>query len=550
VGTAGVRPVTGSSRGSSSGPIETDGHRLDDPAGPSAFLSPAPVGMGHRFSVTLGVNLGRALLNFSLGLLLARGLGPDDYGRFAFLWSLFAGIHQLLEVGSSQAFFTFISQRPRSRVFFLRYGAWVGMRLVVPVLIIGLLAPADVVRVFVEGELRTVAILAIITSFVQQHIWETIIQVAEAQRRTVSIQAVSLVAAGAHVGLIGLLFVLNNLSVVVALMAAVGVYFVASIVGLRQVGVPVDESVETESLGDMFRLFVVYCAPLVPYTLLGGVYTMADRWMLQRFGGSVEQAYFGVASQIASISLLATVSVLRIFWQEVAQAHSEGDLTRVRMLYRRVTHLLYGLTVVGAMLLLPWSGDIVRVLLGQEYLGGAPVLTVMLLYPVHQALGQISGTVLLATERVGAFSLVGGIFMLVSMGVAYLMLATPSSPIPGLGLGAVGLAIKLVGLQVVQVNVMMYLVSRLLAWPFVWVFQVLAPVTAAAVTLPLYWVVTRGMSGSPLILQVAVYLLVAGAVIGLLFLRTPEVFGIDGEARDMVTDFLRGMYSRWVRFGG
>ena len=71
-----------------------------------------------RFAFTLGANFFRAGLNFTTGMLLARWLEPTRYGNMAFLLGTFLGVRQLLDLGSSSAFFTFLSQRPRTGLWF------------------------------------------------------------------------------------------------------------------------------------------------------------------------------------------------------------------------------------------------------------------------------------------------------------------------------------------------------------------------------------------------------------------------------------------------
>src|SRR5881628_994812 len=78
-----------------------------------------------RVGVTFVANLVRAGLSFVSGILIARGLGASGYGDLNFLLGSFAAISQLLEMGTSSAFYTFISQRRRSRAIVTLYLCWV-----------------------------------------------------------------------------------------------------------------------------------------------------------------------------------------------------------------------------------------------------------------------------------------------------------------------------------------------------------------------------------------------------------------------------------------
>ena len=110
-------------------------------------------------------------------------------------------------------------------------------------------------------------------------------------------------------------------------------------------------------------------------------------------------------------------------------------------------------------------------ILSTAYVGGASTLIIMFLYPIHQSMGQIGGTMLYATERVTLQVVIGIVFMVVSMCVTYLVLAPANAAVPGLGLASKGLALKMVGLQIIQANIIAYIIARIWKWRFDWLYQ-------------------------------------------------------------------------------
>ena len=207
---------------------------------------------------------------------------------------------------------------------------------------------------------------------------------------------------GVHLLAVVLLWWLGILGLYVIFAVIALEYFLAAVVAHKRF--PYATAEEAGSTGGkpepMFRQYLRYCSPLIPLALIGFAYEFADRWLLQNYGGSIEQAYYAVGAQFAGIALIATSSMLRIFWKEVAEANSNGDHARLGMLYQKVSRLLF---LVGAMIagfLMPWSEDLLRLILGASYVGGAATLTIMFLFPIHQSMGQIGGTLLYATERV------------------------------------------------------------------------------------------------------------------------------------------------------
>jgi len=221
----------------------------------------------------------------------------------------------------------------------------------------------------------------------------------------------------------------------------------------------------------VFKEFWHYCLPFLPYSLLSFMHIFADRWMLQHWGGANEQAYYAVAQQFSAVALLATSSILRIFWKEVAEAQHQKDTAKVERLYFKVSRILFFIGTIIAAGLIPWSKEIVTVLLGDAYLAGVVTLMIMFLYPIHQSLGQIGNSLLYATERVKIQVVMGLIFLSSKMIVSYFMLAPKDMFIPGLGLASEGLAIKMVVSQWIIVNIQAYVIARVFGWKYDWLYQ-------------------------------------------------------------------------------
>ena len=213
---------------------------------------------------------------------------------------------------------------------------------------------------------------------------------------------------------------------------------------------------------------------MIPYSWIGFAYEFADRWLLQNYGGSVHQAYYAVAFQFGAIAAIATSSFLNVFWKEIAEAHQKGHMERVATLYRKVSRGLFFVAASVAGFLVPWSEDILRLTLGPAYVGGATALTIMFLFPLHQSMGQIGGTMLYATGRVRAQVVIGMLFMASSIVITYFVLAPTDAQPPGFGLGAAGLAGKMVIMQLLAVNVVAFYLAKSLRISFDWAYQPLS----------------------------------------------------------------------------
>lgn len=480
-----------------------------------------------RLVFTMGTNLFRSAVGFSTGMLLARFLGPDEYGRFAFLVATFVAIRVPMDMGSSMAFFTFLSQKPRTRRFVGSYFAWLALQLLIAIGVIGLLFPTQWIAAIWHGEQRGLVLLAFTATFMQFSIWPTVQQAGESQRGTFWAQGVGVGVSCTHLVAVILLWNIGLLGLY-AIFAAIAIEYLVAAVILQKhyvyASVEADEQVIREPL---FRKYLDYCLPLVPVSLFGFAYNFIDPWLMQRYGGSVKQAYYSVAAQIAAVALIATTSVVQIFWKEIAEAHHRKDHERTFKLYRKISRLLFFVGAVMAGFLMPWSEYLLNLILGASYVGGAVTLAIMCLYPVHQSMGQIGATMLYATERGSLINVYGIAVQTVSMLATYFVLAPRDAVVPGLGLGSEGLALKMVLINLISANGVAYIIARVLKWPFDWVYQPvsllgclgLGWVTESLMTLWVvpdsHWLVAAGLGSVSYLLLIAGFVYALPWLIGL-----------------------------------
>ena len=440
-----------------------------------------------RYLSSILANTTRSGLSFLTGLLLARFLGPVDYGRLSFLLASFLAIRQIFDAASSSAFFTFISQRNRSKKFIQYYWIWVGIQFLLPAFTIAVFLPEAWINSIWKGEDRGLVVIAFIASFAQATVWMNTSQMAEAQRETVKVQTINTALVAVHLIVILSLWYIGKLAILFVFIALIIEFSIGSWMafGLYK-SHEVEEHPSIDTPKSVFKEFWNYCLPFVPYSFLGFLHDFLDRWMLQNWGGASEQAYYSISYQFAGVTLIATSSILRIFWKEIAEAYYLKDLPKVYGLY---TKSLKGLYFIGAVLaggLIPWTHEIITITIGKEYIPGLFTMAIMFLYPIHQSMGQINGTVLYATGHT-RLQVLNGIFMMcLSLVVAFFLMAPKDFFIPGLELSSKGLAYKMLLVQVISVNILAFFIATLFRWKYNWFFQVYSLVA----TLSIGWIVS------------------------------------------------------------
>src|SRR5205807_1700711 len=76
-----------------------------------------------------------------------------------------------------------------------------------------------------------------------------------------------------------------------------------------------------------------FASPLVIYTLYGSLVAGFDIYLIQRFYGSTEQAFFSLALKWGSLVLVFTTALLSIYWRELAHAIAQQRYSRAAEIY-------------------------------------------------------------------------------------------------------------------------------------------------------------------------------------------------------------------------
>ena len=482
-----------------------------------------------RFLVSFANNSLRTIISFVTGFLIARWMGPEDYGRMAFLIATFMAIKQLLDMASSGAFFTFISRKKRSKYFVGLFWRWILIQLLISIIIIGFILPEGVINYIWEGESRTLVLLALVAGFMQNTTWPIASQMAEAQRETLNVQKLNTIVTFIHFFVVIILWLFNQLVIPILFIVIAFEWGIASWLAAKMYkNEKLDKNYKEDTVQSVWKEFWGYCLPFIPYSWLGFSHDLADRWMLQHWSGAIEQSYYAVSRSFSLIVLIATSSVLNIFWKEISEATHNGNYELVKKLFHNVVKVLYLLGAIVAGSLFPWASEILYLTVGGEYAAAEFAMMIMLLYPVHQSIGQVSSSFLLASGNQKATVVIGIPFLIISFVASYFMLAPKNLVIPGFELASSGLALKMVIMQFIQVNVTMWWIARVFKWRFEWTSQFLVLVLTIFLGLALKLFLTI-LLPIPIAFSMILYSFTYIILLVLIAYFKPSLFGFRGN---------------------
>lgn len=481
-------------------------------------------GVKIRFLSTLIVNVMQMAFSFFSGLLVARALQPDGYGNLYFLIGSFMAINEILDLGTSSAFYTFISEKKRGRRFYLYYLAWKIIQFGVMSLLIYIIFPQSLLDRIWVGHKRGIIILAFIANFCRSHVWQLASQIGESIRATLVVQVFRVILVIAHLIVIAGAVWLGLLSVKVFFYIIIAEHVVFSLLVLNRVKENIIGGSDDSSFKSVFSEYKVYCIPLIIYGVVGFAYAFVDRWLLQSFGGAVEQGFYGISERLSAISLIVTTAILNIFWKEVAEGKAKGDFERIKIIYKKVSRSLYFFGALISCMLIPHAQELLIKILGPRYVQAWLPLSIMFLFPIHQALGQINGTFFYASSKTKIYSVVIIIMKIISFPITYFLIAPASANIPGLGLGATGMALKMFILQLIGVNILSYIIAKISKWKFDFWYQIVVVAILFAISFGSKWLVKLVINYDIMVLVVSSLLyLVLSAVV---FFRFSSLVGI------------------------
>lgn len=434
----------------------------------SSGIPPSGASLNKRYFFKLVSNIIGLGASGATQAIIPRGLGPQAYGDFSFLTSFFTVTANSLELGTFQGFYTKLAQRPQERTL---VGFYFSFSAVIATLLFGfvMVAHSSAINRFIwPGQQITYVYLAagwaIMIWFV--HVLEGM---GDAYGLTISTEMARIAQKVMWLVWIIVLFSLQKLNLVnFFLFCYINIVLVVLLFLwiMRSKGYSLQGiwKFHPGQITAYAREFTKYSHPLFTFSLVGMGANLFDRWLLQVFGGSVQQGFYGLSYQIGALCFVFSGAMTPLLTREFAVAFGKNDWGQMAHLFRRYIPMLYSVAAFLACFVAVQADKITYIIGGKSFKGAAMAVTIMAFYPIYQTYGQLSGSVFYATGQTALYRNIGILFLLAGVPMTYL-LVSPADKM-GLDAGATGLALKLVLIQIFATNVQLYFNARLLKLSF------------------------------------------------------------------------------------
>jgi len=412
-----------------------------------------------RFSFKSLSNFSRALLSIVNIIIVPKVLGPSDFGQYNFLRSSLISIIGFLDFGSSQAFFVFNSKNKENFLVLVLYGLY-SVAILFTVLSLGSLSVVFTLNEYIWPQCEPKYI--VIASILAFSFWffNIVTGYADSKGETVRIELYKTIVNASGIAVIMVLVAVDVLNITTYYIYQISLFvcvIIISILYFKYNSIYGEKRrYDKNSIKDVWKYFYSFCSPLVVYSLFSVAYDFFDRWFLQKIAGSVEQGYYSLGFSLATICLLIVSSLTPIFMREVSHLQKENNIKKIQYLYYKYFRIFFFIIASISIFIAFHSSEILTILYGDTYQDAVIPIFIMALYPINAVLGQLSSSIYLSSERTSAYKNISIFNMLVGVIMCYFLVAPSLFVIPGLELGAIGLALKKFATQIFSVNVLAY----------------------------------------------------------------------------------------------
>lgn len=423
-----------------------------------------------HYSYKLATNFLRIPISFALQAIFPRILNPIDYGNFDFLTDFSNKIINFLDNGASIAFYSKLSQKNNDKIL-VKY--FIFLLLVISFIYFSftfLSIKFENAKYIWPGQQNIYILiscfLGILTLFSN-----TLLKMVDAYDLTVQGEKFRMLQLCFSLMLFFITYILFQnirlynfyiLQLLIILFLIVGSIYIIK----NDNNVPNNNEKLTKiQIQKYTKEFWLFSNPLMLYSLIAMLSGIFERWLLQKFGGSIQQAYFGISFKIGAFIFLFSSAMIPLLMREFSKLYLYTEIDKISKMFLKNVKILFFISCFLGVFVAFNSNLITEILTGGiKYNQAVIVVTIMAFYPIHQTLGQMNATLFFSTNRTSQYRNVGLIFLPIGTLLCFFFVAPKN--LFCLELGAKGLAIYMLILQFLSVNTSLFLNCKYLQIPF------------------------------------------------------------------------------------
>ncbi len=478
--------------------------------------------LNKRYVIKLLSSAVSGILNAIIVAVVPKALGAVSYGQFVYIQDFFTKIIGFLDMGTSTAFFTKLSATPNRKElikFYFQYSLIVLFILFSLVFAVNMLGYQDAVFSNIDSKYLYLGIVFVFLTWLSQ----IYIKISDSYVLTTSVEIVKVIQK--IVSLFLLLYFIHftffdlNKYFYFHYISFLFLFVVLTIIFNRKAIFENILSIDYSFAG-ISKEFIKYSHPLLItkiLVLVGGVF---DIWLLQKTSGNEQVGFYGLSYSLAAMCLVFTSAMTPLIMREFSRSYEIKDFENIRKLFYKYVPMLYSIATFFSVFIAVQSKNVLAIFTNDEFANAQMVLMIMAFYPIHQTYGQLCGSLFYATGKTKVIRNISTITILLGILSAFVGIYL-------LDLGAIGLAYKMVIVQIIGVNIYLFLNIKSLKlnlWYFV-KHQIGSVIFFLALVFVANYFINFANPIFDFIISGGIYTLLV--VVATYFL--PEVFGVSKE---------------------
>jgi len=389
--------------------------------------------------------------------IIPRALGTKLYGDFSFITGFFQSLISFIDLGSSSAFYDKLSKRPNEKLLRKFYWKLVSLITVISSTAILFLIYSGFSSTIWPNQLPKYIIMGLIFGLLYWYS-QIILKTVDAYALSKQGEIIRISQKFLRLFLIipmyffdfftlGMFFIYNYIIIIFSI--------IGWIIILNKEGISILPKVKLSknNLSIYYNEFYIYCLPLIAYSSIGLITGIFDRWILQISSGSIEQSFYGISFQIASVCIVFSSAMTPLIFREFSVEIKNQNFLKIRKIFKKYIPMLYSIAAYFGVFIAINSQTVGSIIGGPEFKDAYLCIAIMAFYAIHQTYGQLSSTLYYSSERTSMYKNIGGSILILGMPCSFFFI---SSGTYGLNLGATGLALKMIIIQLIQVNILLY----------------------------------------------------------------------------------------------
>ena len=428
-----------------------------------------------RYSYKLFTNLLGALMNLITFTFVPRSLGPEGFGKFDFVTTNLTSFLGILTPGFGTAYFTWISRKGHRENTDVATGICLYWGLV-NVLLLAFFIWLSVIINFNNTIWPDIPVWVLWLGLCWASLtlfFDLLSYLADGKGYTIGLEKIRV---GQNLfrlfGLlilfsIGLLNLTSYFLLQISLVAIIVLCLFFWLVSKNAFSIRYFnyKSYDITKVREFTSFCINFVKPLLLLSVVGFGLGLFERWFLQSIGGSSEQGFYSLALRLGAVAMLFTGAMTPILLREFGHAYENNDFPMLRKLFDKIQIFVFISATVGIFLSIQ-SSNIIQIFGGDRFSMAIYATSIMFLAPIHQTFGQLSTSLMMVTGQTILYSKITLFQILIGFPITYILIAPARYMVPGFELGATGLALKLLIVQILITNVFLFFNTRYLKISF------------------------------------------------------------------------------------